>query len=121
MLLGGIQRCRKQVLSDQDGRREPKSVCKPFEELLLDLIVADTLALVQLVQAFSHSNDKIDPLLNILPGSICGKLLNCFQSYFFSRHTYIIHNDSRVLQRFDLKICGKSTLAQTISSMLRNK
>lgn len=48
----------------------------------------------------SYGNDKVDPLLNILPGSIRGKLLNCLQRFFFSCHGHIIHDLRRVLQRF---------------------
>ena len=61
--------------------------------------MGDALALVEFAKALADAGHEVDPLLDILPGSILGKLLDGLQRYLFGRHGTIIQNERRLLQQ----------------------
>lgn len=98
-LLNNFMNARAQVLSFQN--RENRGLGNPIQIRSSSCMARESdFHYDAPVVISSYGNDKIDPLLNILPGSIRRKLLNCLQSYFFSRHAYIIHDLRQLVQRF---------------------
>ena len=63
-------------------------VCKPFGKLLPDLIMGYSLTLIKLTETFANRGNKIDSLLNILPGCIFRQPLYRFYRYLFTGHIY---------------------------------